>query len=105
MTRISFLGALVAVGILMIAGCKDPKAAKKPEGTKPSPTPSASTESTFVVAKPPAYEGEFNPKGLEVGNEVGQLAPEIEGKDLDGVEFKLSDYRGKVVMLDFYGDW
>jgi len=39
------------------------------------------------------------------GPAVGDLAPEIEGVDLDGVEFKLSDYRGKVVMLDFYGDW
>ena len=32
-------------------------------------------------------------------------APEIEGNDLDGVAFKLSDYRGKVVVLDFWGDW
>jgi hypothetical protein len=36
---------------------------------------------------------------------VGQTAPEIEGEDLDGVSFKLGDYRGKVVMLDFWGDW
>jgi len=37
--------------------------------------------------------------------QVGQPAPEIEGNDLDGVAFKLSDYRGKVVVLDFWGDW
>jgi len=37
--------------------------------------------------------------------EVGQLAPEIEGEDMDGVSFKLSDYRGKVVVLDFTGHW
>lgn len=36
---------------------------------------------------------------------VGQPAPDIEGEDLAGVSFKLSDYRGKVVMLDFWGDW
>ena len=36
---------------------------------------------------------------------VGNVALDIEGADLDGVEFKLSDYRGKVVMLDFWGDW
>ncbi len=36
---------------------------------------------------------------------VGDIAPEIAGKDLDGAEFKLSDYRGKVVMLDFWGHW
>jgi hypothetical protein len=36
---------------------------------------------------------------------VGLAAPEIEGEDIDGVRFKLSDYRGKVVVLDFWGDW
>ena len=36
---------------------------------------------------------------------VGKTVPEIEGTDLDGEAFKLSDYRGKVVVLDFWGDW
>ncbi len=36
---------------------------------------------------------------------VGSNAMEIEAVDLDGKEFKLSDYRGKVVFLDFWGDW
>jgi hypothetical protein len=36
---------------------------------------------------------------------IGKVAPDIEGEDLDGVKFKLSDYRGKVVLLDFWGDW
>lgn len=36
---------------------------------------------------------------------VGKTAPEIEGEDLDGVKFKLGDYRGKAVMLTFWGSW
>ena len=36
---------------------------------------------------------------------IGMLAPEIEGNDLDGAPFRLSDYRGKIVMLDFWGQW
>ena len=36
---------------------------------------------------------------------VGCTAPDIVGPDLDGVEFKLSDYAGKVIFLDFWGDW
>ena len=36
---------------------------------------------------------------------VGYVAPEIVGKDVDGKEIKLSDYRGKVVVLDFWGRW
>jgi len=35
----------------------------------------------------------------------GKTAPDIDGEDLGGTAFKLSDYRGKVVMLDFWGDW
>jgi hypothetical protein len=37
--------------------------------------------------------------------QIGMLAPDIVADDLDGVNFKLSDYRGKVVVLDFWGDW
>jgi hypothetical protein len=33
---------------------------------------------------------------------IGKPAPDIEGPDQDGVRFKLSDYRGKVVLLDFW---
>jgi hypothetical protein len=33
---------------------------------------------------------------------VGKTAPDIEGEDEDGKRFKLSDYRGKVVLLDFW---
>jgi len=36
---------------------------------------------------------------------VGETAPDIAGEDVDGVKFKLSDYRGKVVLLDFWGHW
>jgi peroxiredoxin len=36
---------------------------------------------------------------------VGKAAPEIEGKDLSEIEFKLSDYRGKVVLVLFWGNW
>ena len=36
---------------------------------------------------------------------VGSQAPEIEGQDVDGETFRLSDYRGKVVLLDFWGHW
>jgi hypothetical protein len=33
---------------------------------------------------------------------IGKEAPDIEGVDQDGVRFKLSDYRGKVVFLYFW---
>ncbi|MBI5397625.1 MAG: redoxin domain-containing protein [Chloroflexi bacterium] len=39
------------------------------------------------------------------GFETGSTAPEISGKDLDGKPMKLSEFRGKVVVLDFWGFW
>ncbi len=36
---------------------------------------------------------------------VGKPAPEVEGHDVDGNPFRLSDYRGKVVVLTFSGNW
>jgi peroxiredoxin len=36
---------------------------------------------------------------------VGKEAPAIEGEDLDGRPMKLSDYRGKVAVLVFWGTW
>lgn len=36
---------------------------------------------------------------------LGAPAPEIEGVDLHGRPLKLSEYRGKVVLLDFWASW
>jgi cytochrome oxidase Cu insertion factor (SCO1/SenC/PrrC family) len=36
------------------------------------------------------------------GPAVNATAPEIDGVDQDGKSFKLSDYKGKVVLLDFW---
>ncbi|MEM1452409.1 MAG: hypothetical protein AAF957_22680 [Planctomycetota bacterium] len=38
-------------------------------------------------------------------SEVGQIAPNFYAEAFDGFEFSLEDYRGKVVVLDFYGFW
>ncbi|MED6335842.1 MAG: TlpA disulfide reductase family protein [Planctomycetota bacterium] len=36
---------------------------------------------------------------------IGSVARDFEATDLQGRKFKLSDYRGKVVVLDFWGFW
>ncbi len=36
---------------------------------------------------------------------IGKTAPDIIGPDLDGATLRLSDYRGKVVVVVFSGDW
>jgi hypothetical protein len=35
----------------------------------------------------------------------GKVAPDIAGEDIDGKPMKLSDFRGNVVLLDFWGFW
>jgi thiol-disulfide isomerase/thioredoxin len=36
---------------------------------------------------------------------IGKASPEIEADDLDGVPFRLTQYRGKVVVLTFWATW
>ncbi len=73
---------LFIVPLLLIFGCKD---------------------SANPIAKPPTHATFNQPLDLDPpGLKVGTAAPEIEGEDLDGKKFKLSDYKGKVVMLDFW---
>ncbi len=36
---------------------------------------------------------------------IGDTAPEIAGKTLDGKDFKLGELRGKVVLVDFWATW
>lgn len=36
---------------------------------------------------------------------IGKVAPPIEGDGIDGKPLKLSDFKGKVVVLDFWGNW
>ena len=42
---------------------------------------------------------------LAKGPRIGAQAPALEGEDFEGQRFKLSDYRGKIVVLDFWGYW
>lgn len=37
--------------------------------------------------------------------QIGMQAPDFEATDENGVKFKLSDYKDKVVVVDFWGNW
>ncbi len=64
----------------------------------------AGCESRTTTAAGGPGNGGGKPAG-GTGYAVGQTAPEIAGEDIDGKPMKLSDYRGKVVVLDFGGNW
>lgn len=42
---------------------------------------------------------------LEAGIDIGQVAPNFELQTLDGETVKLSDYKGQMVMLNFWASW
>ena len=42
---------------------------------------------------------------IPVGYEEGDLAPEFSLQDLNGKVWKLSDFRGKIVVVNFWATW
>ena len=58
----------------------------------------------FVVFSPAAC------KKKEVGMEaeppsIGDIAPDFTSKDVNGNTVKLSDYKGKVILIEFWATW
>ncbi len=51
----------------------------------------------------PYHSGKSSTK--TIGLNVGDFAPDFEIKTIDGKTVKLSDFRGKVVLLDFWASW
>ncbi len=41
----------------------------------------------------------------EESQQLGKVATELSGADLYGNKLSLSQYRGKVVLLSFFGNW
>jgi thiol-disulfide isomerase/thioredoxin len=77
----------------------------------------ATTEAERLFERIVTDFGEMEWDGMKLGDRVkpelselrrlgiGKVAPEIEADDLEGRRMKLSDYRGKVVVLSFWGSW
>lgn len=51
------------------------------------------------------YDKIEDPEDLPIGLEKGNLAPNFELTDMEGNPVKLSDYRGKAVLLNFWASW
>lgn len=82
---VGLVAAAVAVAVLLVAGA---------------------SVGTYLFRKHRAATAlEVARRAPAAGIDVGRVAREIEGEDIDGHRFRLSDYRGKVVLLDFWGNW
>ena len=51
----------------------------------------------------PGEEPDADTAGMTVGTEIGNLAPDFETELLSGENFRLSDHRGQVVIINFWG--
>jgi len=65
-------------------------------------------ESITLAVNPPGVAAESIP---DVSAELdrlpllGHVAPDFKATDVDGLPFALSDYRGRVVVMDFWASW
>ena len=64
---------------------------------------SASIMAFFVLLSTISF-AQVTPSG-NVGLNVGDIAPELAFNNPDGKEYKLSDLKGKVVLIDFWASW
>ena len=55
-----------------------------------------------TLLDPPEVPGQSD---LSVGPEQGKLAPDFEISALDGSRHRLSDFRGKAVLVNFWATW
>jgi thiol-disulfide isomerase/thioredoxin len=65
----------------------------------PSPSSEEQNRSTSTV---PSSNG---PVAVPTGTNVGETAPGFTLKDFSGKSVSLADYRGKVVIIDFWASW
>ena len=83
--QVARIGLLVIVGLVLVSGCGD---------GEDYPSPKNDEELAKLDKALATFE-------VDPPTEV----PELEGRTLKGDRVKLSDYRGKVVMVDFWASW
>lgn len=101
---------LCAIAALGLAACgsepaEGARSAPAPVVQEPPPSAPAPAAVPEPVAAPVVAPVAAPEASIPLGLFVGNRAPDFEAVDVQDKRFKLSDYRGKVVALDFWGFW
>jgi len=70
-----------------------------------SPEPETVDTSVPGLREVPAPESTADPGAPSTGYHIGDVAPPFSLPALDGGSVSLADYRGRVVLLDFWASW
>jgi len=113
-------GVLIAALVFSLTGCSTPSASGSASGSagdssKQSSSTSAdsassassadSTSSSDQSGAEQSSSGQPTNPGKPVAVKEGMTAPDFEFVMMDGTTAKLSDYRGQVILLNFWATW
>ena len=95
------VGMVAALALLLLSSCSGSKAEVAPAAPTPPPA-AASTPAPTSVGSTPLPDAVTTPS---VGILVGNQAPGFQLNDMNGKTVSLSDFRGKVVLINFWATW
>lgn len=91
MRRLVLTVAVAAVGLTLVSSADDARPVNTGAAVAQDPKPEPKKE-------PPKEEKKDEAKAAE----IGKAAPDFELVDLDGKKVKLTDYKGKIVVLEWF---